>query len=121
MRPLHFKGRCVKRSLSKCESPVRTFVKVQTAYADALERDADIYSYQCNVHLVDFGEKEMTTDFVCVKQNGEIAVRECLYRKQLLLPRMCRLLDASRAYWKRMGIFDWAIVIEEADEKNEEE
>lgn len=121
MRPLHFKGRCVKRSLSKCEEPVRTFDKVQTAYADVLERDADIYSYQCNVHLVDFGEKEMTTDFVCVKQNGEIAVRECLYRKQLLLPRMCRLLDASRAYWKKRGVYAWAIVIEELNEDDEEE
>lgn len=121
MRPLNNKVRCVKRSLSKCEEPVRTFDKVQTAYADVLERDADTHSYQCNVHLVDFGEKEMTTDFVCVKQNGEIAVRECLYRKQLLLPRMCKLLDESRAYWKRMGVYSWAIVIEEVDEKNEEE
>lgn len=121
MRPLNNKVRCVKRNLNKCKEPVRTFDKVQAAYADELERDADIQSYQCNVFLEDFKGGKMTSDFVCVKENGEIAVRECLYRKQLLLPRMCRLLDASRAYWKRMGIFDWAIVIEEADEKNEEE
>jgi len=48
-------------------------------------------------------------------------VRECVYRKKLSLPRTAQQLDASRNYWLRHGITDWAIVIETEDSTNAEE
>lgn len=119
MRPVSFKGRCVRKELKKCNEVVRTYDKVQSAYADVLEEEEQIVSFRCNVPLEDFEESNMSTDFVCVKTNGEIVVRECVFRRQLLLPRTCKLLDASRIYWLRRGVTDWALVVEEVsnDEK----
>ena len=39
-------------------------------------------------------------------------VRECVYRKVLTKPMTVRLLDASREYWLRHGVSDWAVVVE---------
>ena len=64
---------------------------------------------------------EFTTDFLCTKTNGDLMVRECVFRKKLSLPRTCKLLDASRKYWARRGITDWAIVVEEGESADEEE
>lgn len=119
MRPLKIKDRCIKKKLKKCEEVVRTFDKVQTAYADVLDRDENIESIRCNVVLEDLEEGQYTTDFVCTKKNGELLVRECVFRNKLSLPRTCRLLDASRDYWTKRGVNDWAIVVEKenVDEK----
>jgi len=48
-------------------------------------------------------------------------VRECVFRKKLSLPRTCKLLDLSREYWTKRGINDWAIVIEQEEEKGNAE
>ena len=40
MRPKNFKGgRCIKTKLKKCEEVARTYDKIQTAYADVLDKD----------------------------------------------------------------------------------
>ena len=40
MRQKNFKGgRCTKRKLKKCEEVAKTYDKIQTAYADILDRD----------------------------------------------------------------------------------
>lgn len=121
MRPINFKGRCFKRNSKKCEEVVRTYDKVQEAYAHVLERDEEILSFNCNVQLEDIEEGKMATDFVCTKNDGEIVVRECVYRKKLLLPRTCKLLDESRLYWRRRGVIDWLIVVEEVGENDGKE
>ena len=64
---------------------------------------------------------EFTTDFLCTKVNGELMVRECVFRKKLSLPRTCKLLDASRDYWMKRGVMDWGIVIEQEEEKENAE
>ena len=54
---------------------------------------------------------EYTSDFVCVKADGDLMVRECVERKHLMKPMTVKLLDASREYWKRNGVTDWGLVI----------
>ena len=39
MRPLKIKDRCTKKKLKKCEEVARTYDKIQTAYADVLDKD----------------------------------------------------------------------------------
>ncbi len=118
MRQKNFKGgRCTKRKLKKCEEVAKTYDKIQTAYADVLDRDPNIKSIRCNVHLD--GEDYMT-DFLCTKQDGDLMVRECVFRGKLSLPRTCKLLDISREYWRKRGVTDWAIVVEKGDSYAEE-
>ena len=44
-----------------------------------------------------------TRDFVCTKADGDLMVRECIYRKFLTKPLTIKLLDASRNYWLMFG------------------
>lgn len=109
----NFKGRCVKVSLSKCKVACRTYSPMQLEYAKLLNDRADISEIKCNVLLDDLeGDDEYTTDFVCVKQDGDLMVRECVYRKLLSRPLTTKLLDISREYWVRHGCLDWGIVID---------
>ena len=54
-----------------------------------------------------------TSDFVCVRSDNDLMVRECVFRKLLMKPLTVKLLDASRAYWSRHGVTDWGLVIDE--------
>ena len=120
MRPLKIKDRCTKKKLKKADEVIRTYDKIQTAYAEILDKDENIKSIQCNVPLENLEEGEFTTDFVCTKTDGDLMVRECVFRKKLSLPRTCKLLDISRKYWRRRGIEDWGIVIEQEEQESEE-
>lgn len=111
MRKKNFKGRCEKRSLSKCNDVCRTYDPIQYAYADILQSDDDIAEIRCNVLLDGLELGEFTTDFVCVKTNGDLMVRECVSRNHLIKPLTVKLLDASRDYWLRHGVTDWGLVI----------
>ena len=122
MRSKNFKGsKCVKMKLNKSEDIVRTFDNIQTAYAQILDKNENIQKIQCNVPLEGIEEGEFTTDFVCTKSDGDLMVRECVFRKKLSLPRTCKLLDLSREYWLKRGVTDWGIVIEEEEQRNAEE
>ena len=113
MRKLGFKGRCEKRVLSKCKEVCRTYDPIQSVYADQLQENEVIREFQCNVQLDDGAHM---TDFVCVKTDGELMVRECVQRKYLLKPMTIRLLDISREYWKRYGVEDWGLVVDAVEE-----
>ena len=122
MRSKNFKGsKCVKMKLSKIDEIVRTFDNIQTAYAQILDKDENIQKIQCNVPLEGIEDGEFTTDFVCTKTDGDILVRECVFRKKLSLPRTCKLLDASREYWMKRSVTDWGIVIEQEEGKENAE
>ena len=115
MRKLHYKGRCTKKTLSKCKDICRTYDKIQTAFADWLQENEEIVSFQCNVKI-EIGVKDpYTTDFYAEKKDGTVLVRECVWRKNLSRPTTCRLLDLSRNYWLSQGVEDWGIVIEKED------
>ena len=110
MRKKNYKGRCEKRTLSKCKEVCRTYDRIQFAYADYIQQNECIAEIQCNVSL---DGEEYTTDFVCVKTDQELMVRECISRRLLTKPMTVKLLDQSREYWLRRGVSDWGIVIDE--------
>ncbi len=110
MRKKNYKGRCEKRTISKCEEVCRTFDSIQYAYADVLQASEEIKEIRCNVSL---DGEEYTSDFVCVKSNGDLLVRECVDRRFLTKPLTVKLLDVSRLYWLRRGVTDWGLVVNE--------
>jgi hypothetical protein len=112
MRKKGYKGRCQKRILSKSLDVVRTYDDIQTLYADMLQEDEEILKIRCNVLLKGLEIGEYTSDFVCVKTDGDLMVRECVYRKYLMKPMTVKLLDASREYWMKRGVLDWGLVID---------
>lgn len=113
MRKKNFKGRAEKRIISKCQEVCRTYDAIQSAYADILQTDDSISEIRCNVLLDGLPEGEYTSDFVCIRTDGEVMVRECVQRKHLIKPLTVKLLDASRKYWVRRGVSDWGLVIDE--------
>lgn len=112
MRKKDYKGRCQKRTLPKCSEVCRIYDDIQYVYADILQNSNEINEIRCNVLLEGLSEGEYTSDFVCVKANGDLMVRECVYRRFLTKPMTVKLLDASREYWLRHGVSDWGIVID---------
>lgn len=109
----NYKGRCQKIKLKKSKDVVRTYSGIQAAYAQELEKEKEIKEFQCNVALTGLEIGEYTSDFVCVKENGDLRVRECVDRKYLMKPLTVKLLEASREYWRRNGVADWGMVINE--------
>lgn len=115
MRKKNYKGRCEKRKLSKCTDVVRTYDEIQYAYADMLEQNKSVKSYQCNVLLEGVEEDAYTSDFMCEKTDGDLMVRECVKRDHISKPMTARLLDLSRSYWLGRGVTDWGIVTNEEE------
>lgn len=112
MRQKNLKVRCIKRKLTKCEEVVRTYDNVQFAYADYLENNPEVASFKNNVPFDDKTIGDFTTDFVITRTNGDLAVRECVLRNNLTRPRTIKLLDFSLTYWRKRGVQDWKVVIE---------
>lgn len=113
MRKKNYKGRCEKRVLGKCQDVCRTYDSIQYAYANVLQESKDIKEIRCNVLLDGLEMGDYTSDFVCVKADGILMVRECVFRKFLTKPLTVKLLDASREYWLKHGVTDWGLVIDE--------
>ena len=112
MRKQSYKGRCEQRSLPKCQGICKTYDAIQSAYADMLQSDDSILEFRCNVLMDDLDIGDYTTDFVCTKSNGDLMIRECVFRSHLAKPMTVKLLDASRNYWFRRGVPDWGLVID---------
>ncbi len=112
MRRKGYKGRCEKRTLSKSKEVCRFFDAIQSSYADILQDSIEIKEIRCNVILDGLAEGDYTSDFVCVKADNDLMVRECVYRKYLTKPMTVKLLDASREYWLNHGVSDWGLVID---------
>ena len=113
MRKKNFKGRCEKRTISKCEEVCRTCDSIQYAYADVLQASENRKEIRCNVPMDGLSVGDYTSDFVCTKTNGDLLVRECVERRFLTKPLTVKLLDASRLYWLRRGVTDWGLVVNE--------
>lgn len=113
MRKKSYKGRCEKKVLSKSKDVCRTYDAIQSNYADILQIDNEIQEIKCNVLLEGVAEGNYTSDFVCVKTNGDLMVRECVFKKLLKKPMTVKLLDVSRDYWLKHGVIDWGIVVDE--------
>ena len=91
MRKKNFKGRCEKRLIGKCAEVCRTYDAIQYAYADLLQASDEIVEIKCNVLLDGLEVGEYTSDFVCTKADGDLMVRECVFRKFLMKPLSVRL------------------------------
>ena len=113
MRKKGYKGRCEEKNLSKSQEVCRIYDAIQSNYADILQNDNDIQEIRCNVLLEGLSEGAYTSDFVCVKSDGDLMVRECVFRKFLKKPMTVKLLDVSRNYWLHHGVSDWGMVIDE--------
>ena len=112
MRNSNSRGKTLKKKLNKCKKVFYAYSELQYEYGTHLDMDDDLVEIRCNVKRpgCSVGD-EYTSDFVCVKKNGEIMVRECVERSKFLRPSTCKLLDASRNYWLSKGIIDWSVVI----------
>ena len=66
---------------------MRAYSDIQAAYAERLEKDDGVKEFQCNVLLDGLEEGEYTSDFLCVKADGDFMVRECVERKFLMKQR----------------------------------
>lgn len=109
----NYKGRCIKKSVSKSKEVCRTYNDLQLVYLDMLQANEGIAEIRCNIPLDGDKIGEYNTDFLCVKSDGDLLVRECVFRKHLLKPLTVKLLDASRLYWLNRGVNDWGLVIDE--------
>lgn len=112
MRKKSYKGKCIKRTIKKSSDVCRTYDSVQLSALDFLNDCGEIKEIRCNVTLDSVETKEYTTDFLCVKIDGDLMVRECTFRKLLQKPLTAKLLDLSRVYWLRHGVSDWGIIID---------
>ena len=121
MKPKEYKVRCTKKRLSKSTDVARLYDKIQIAYADVLEADTDIKTIRINISLDGEDCNRYTTDFLCERRNGDLMVRECVWRSQLSLPRTIRLLQLSQTYWRNHGVYDWGVVVESEVKNNEAE
>lgn len=113
MRKKNYKGRCEKRSVSKCQTVCRIYDLIQSRYLDMLQENDDVIEIRCNVLLDGNEAGEYMTDFVCVKKSSDLMVRECVQRKYLTKPMTVKALDLSREYWLKHGVSDWGLVIDE--------
>ena len=104
----------IKKKLSKSEKMFTAYSELQLKYGEELDKKDDIDEIKFNYLLSDFvlGDS-YTTDFVCVKSNGELMVRECVLKKNLLRPSVLKILDCSRNYWFERGVTDWGLVVDE--------
>lgn len=112
MRKKNFKGRCEKITVtkSKSKSICKTYDDLQRSYLEKLEANSDIQEIRMNIVLDSL--PDYMSDFVCVKNDGGLMVRECVYRKFLTKPMTVKLLDDSRNYWRNHGVEDWGLVID---------
>ena len=118
MKPKGYKRtRCEKRVMSKCaDRVVRTYNAIESKYAEKLQENPDVKEFRCQVLLEGLEIGEYCSDFVATKVDGDLLVRECVYRKHLTKPMTAKLLDASRGYWLRRGVTDWGIVVDKKKE-----
>lgn len=113
MRKNNLKTRCEKRKLPKFNETCKTYDSISFSYADLLVERKDVKEISCNVLLEGILNNEYVSDFVCLKEDGDLMVRECVLRTHLSKPMTLKLLDESKTYWNKKGIKDWGIVINE--------
>lgn len=115
-----YSGRREKRSFSKCEKPCTLYNPIMTAYAQLLEMNPSVCSFECNIPII--GTKYNSDFLVCTPDDTK-AIRECVSRAHLEDIRVLRKLDISRDYWAAHGISDWKIITEKKgkEEKTEEQ
>lgn len=113
MRNKNYKGRCEKRTSEKSREICRIYDDIQKTYLSVLEGRGDIAEIRCNVWLEGLEMGDYTSDFVCIKADGDLLVRECVFRKYLTKPKTenrkasGRIQDVLAEAWRtRLGAGD---------------
>ena len=104
----------IKGKLIKSDRTFIAYSKLQFKYGQLLDKNELVVDIKANYVLKDFelGDN-YTSDFVCKKNNDELMVRECVYKKFIMRPSTIKLLDMVRNYWLSRGVDDWGIVVDE--------
>jgi len=113
MRNTNTRSKTLKRRIKKSEKIFHAYSEIQWKYVDLLESNDDVVEIRFNVKLAgcELGDN-YTSDFVCVKTDGQLMIRECVLKRIFLRPLNVKLLDASRNYWLSRGCKDWGIVLD---------
>lgn len=85
MRNSNTRSKTLKRKIKKSEKIFHAFSDVQCKYLESLEENDEVAEIRFNVKLVgfEFGDY-YTSDFICIKGDGQLMIRECVLRKNLL-------------------------------------
>lgn len=114
MRNVNTRTKTLKCKLNKCKNIFYAYSDIQFQYGKYLDSLDEIIEIFPNIKISDDEvQGNYTSDFYCIKSNGEIMVRECLYKSKLMKPLTCKYLDMSRNYWLKKGILDWGIILDE--------
>lgn len=112
MRNSKTRSKTMKCKLEKCKSTFYAYNDIQYMFGKVVDTWSNIIEIKANVKLDDFilGDS-YTTDFVCIKDDGELMVRECVFISKINKPMVMKMLDASREYWLSKGVEDWGIIV----------
>jgi hypothetical protein len=124
MEKVGVKTRDIKFFSSKNDAVVLVHNKTARDYADWLEHQAWVESYETGypldkaqmVHVnpveirPQFFEIDWASDFLIHFADGRLAVREVTTLEQLQKKAIVTKLELSRRYWKSMGVDDWKLV-----------
>lgn len=116
----NYKGRCEKRTVTKCDGICKTYDKIQDRMVDLLSEDNSVKKIRCNV-LMD--GTDYTSDIICTMEDNSLVVYECCFRHLLKRPTVANLLQQSREYWIKHGIKeeDWRLAVDAEKQINEKE
>ena len=94
--------RTIKTKLGKSKNGFHAHNDIQLKYGKKLDEDEEAVGIKANIKLVgcELGDY-YTTDFYCIRKNGEPFVRECISRERLMKPLTAHMLDASRCVGTR--------------------
>ena len=100
-----------KKNIKQSKEVCRFYDAIQSKYADILQKDKDIEEICCNVPLESLPEGEFTSDFLCVKKNGDYMVMECVQRKYLRKTYDSKIIG----YFKELLVEKWRIRLGDCD------
>ena len=79
MRNIKTRCKTIKKRLNKCKNIFYAFNDIQFRYGLELELNEDIVEIKPNVKLTNFELGDhYSSDFLCVKKNGQLMVRELM-------------------------------------------
>ena len=125
MRKEGKKLRDIKFFSKKNDKMIVLHSEAELAYAQKLEDDFDIASYEYGKALEkailgriphieirkEYFEDAMLTDFYIISRTGAISIREMTTTNALAKLAEVEKLELSRRYWQFLGITDWKVVI----------
>lgn len=124
MRNQKAKTQSVKFMSRKNGKVITVFEESAKGYAQKLEDDPNVKSYEVNIPLdnwqqtisrvglrKEYIDVEWTSDFLIVFQDDGVRVRELMPERCFLKAAEMEKLEISRRYWKAGHVANWMIVV----------